>query len=272
MILSAPMPFHEALNAHEIKSLLPTTGDSAALRALDADVKRRALFSATVSSAEHLQKISDVVNGILTGQLDQASGRLQIKQLLAAAGYEPSEELAGGLQDLSSDRRINLQIETNVQTAQGFGWFAQGNRPGALLAFPAQELVREIVPKGAERDWAERWTKAGGQFYGSRMIALKNDPVWDKLGDSSLFDDGLDNPWPPFAFNSGMGVRDIGYTEAVELGVMEPGTSVMPQPADFSADLAASPVLRETWLRDAIIESGLGHFVDGILKFFGGGS
>ncbi len=272
MILTAPMPFHEALHAAEVRSLLPTTGNSAALRALEADIKRRSWMSATVTSAKHLALIRDVTNGISTGQLDQASARLQIKQLLASTGYAPSEEHAGGLQDLGSDARTNLQIETNVQTAQGYGWFKQGMQADVLDAFPAQELYRALTPKGSERDWPSRWLKVGGEFYGSRMIALKTDLVWDKLGSSALFDDGLDNPWPPFAFNSGMDVRDIGRAEAEQLGLLDASTSLLPRATDFSADLDATPVLRETWLHDAITESGLGRFIDGVLHFNIGGA
>jgi len=45
------------------------------------------------------------------------------------------------------------------------------------------------------------------------MIALKDDDVWDQLGSSDFFPDGLDNPYPPFAFNSGMDVRDVIRSE-----------------------------------------------------------
>ena len=53
------------------------------------------------------------------------------------------------------------------------------------------------------------------------MIALKDDDVWNNLGDSSLFDDGLDNPSPPFAFNSGMYWRQVPRDECIELGLIE---------------------------------------------------
>ena len=52
------------------------------------------------------------------------------------------------------------------------------------------------------------------------MIALKNDPIWDRLGSRELFDAGLGNPWPPFAFNSGMNVRDVSRARAVEIGLL----------------------------------------------------
>ncbi len=63
--------------------------------------------------------------------------------------------------------------------------------------------------------------RAGGTLVNGRMIARKDDPVWDQLGSSALFEDGLDNPYPPFAFNSGMGIREVPREECVALGVIE---------------------------------------------------
>jgi hypothetical protein len=62
-----------------------------------------------------------------------------------------------------------------------------------------------------------------------RMVARKDSPIWDSLGDSDLFDDGLDNPFPPFAFNSGMWTEEISRDEAVELGLIDEGDKVEPQ-------------------------------------------
>ena len=275
MIYTDPMPFTEALDSHGIKSLLPTTGRTSSLQLLDSAIKRRAIMSATVAIAEPLAKIRDSVTGILNGETDQASMRLGLKQLWEKLGYRPDPEKIGGLQDLSSTDRINLQIETNVATARGAGWYEQGQQADVLDEFPAQELYRATSPAGgakAERDWAERWEKAGGKFYDGRMIAAKDDEVWNRLGDPSLFPDALGNPWPPFAFNSGMRVRDVDRTEAEQLGVIEPDQQIEPQPLDLNADLQAVPELREAWLRQAIEDSGLGAFQDGALVFNGGAS
>jgi hypothetical protein len=80
-----------------------------------------------------------------------------------------------------------------------------------------------------------------------RMIALKDSEIWQALGDGEDGStDTLGNPFPPFAFLSGMGVRDIGYTEAVALGVIEPGEKVEPQKLDYPqpSPRDASGVLR----------------------------
>lgn len=270
MIYLAPVPFREALDAHDVKSLLPTTGRTRDLQQLESAIKRRAIFSATVAVAEPLALIRDSVNSILAGQADQATMRLGVKQLWERLGYKPAAENMGGLQDLSSTRRIDLQIETNVAVARGAGWYEQGQQADVLDEFPAQELYRATSPEGgakAERDWPSRWETAGGLFYDSRMIARKGDRVWERLGDPSLFPDGLGNPWPPFAFSSGMRVRDIDRDEAEQLGLISANEELLPRPLDLEADLQAAPVLREEWLRSAITDTGLGSFQNGALVF-----
>src|SRR5690606_41386403 len=104
---------------------------------------------------------------------------------------------------------------------------------------------------------------------GGRMIALNTDPIWEKLGDPSFFDDGLGNAYPPFAFNSGMDVRDVGRDEAEDLGLIEPNVTLTPQPRDIDADLRATAEVRDGWLRQAIEDSGLGRFDSSGLLHFG---
>lgn len=272
MNLTAPMPFQQALDAAAVKSPLLTTGKTVDLQQLASDIKRRAMFSATVTSGRILQGIDDGVNGMLSGQVDQATARLAMKQALADMGYQPDPELAGGLQDLSSTVRINLQLETNVDSARGYGWYQEGQQSDILDEWPAQELIRVSEPRGKKRDWAERWAQVGGQFYDGRMIALKDDPIWQQLGDPSIFPDGLGNPYAPFAFSSGMRTRDIARDEAVALGLIDADTQVDPQPLDLNADLQASPDVRSASLRAAMEATGLGTFdAAGVFHFNGGG-
>ncbi len=270
--LTAPVPFHEALDALEVKSLLPTTGNTADFRNLSGAIKRRSAFSATVTSVNLLQKLKDGQTAIIAGTSDQATVRLGIKNLLAEMGYQPDPEKIGGLQDLSSTARINLQLETNIDAARGYGWDLQGQQADVLDEFPAQELIRDFAPTGKERDWTARWAKVGGEFFDGRMIALKNDPIWSKLGDSDIFPDGLDNPYPPFAFNSGMGVRDVERDEAEQLGLIEPNGHVFPRKMDLNEELQATPDARDDQLRAMLESTGLGEFKAGAFVFNGGGA
>jgi hypothetical protein len=270
MILTAPMPYQEALDSAEVKSLLPTSGRHADLQRLDPQIKRLAFWSATVEQGRILQRMQDATRDLLSGQVDQATMRLGLKQLLADMGYQPDPEKAGGLQDLSSTSRLNLVLETQTEMARGAGWYAQGMQEDVLDEFPAQELVRE-VSTAKPRDWPQRWAQAGGQFYDGRMIALKTDPIWQKLGDSSIFPDGLDNPYPPFAFGSGMGVRDVDRSEAEQLGLITENTRLMPQPLNLDVALQASPDVRDENLRSLMESTGAGKFKGDVFVFSGGG-
>jgi len=272
VITSDPQPFREALDAHDVRSILPTTGRSQDLQRLDSAIKRRAIWSATVALVQPLELIRDGTSAILAGQADQATVRLAIKQVWKSLGIH-GDPTSSALQDVTSTERINLQIETNVAVMRGAGWREQGMQPDVLDEFPAQEFY-DTRSGGEHRrtDWKDRWIAAGGKFPDGRMVALKTDKVWENLGSPELFADGLGNPWPPFAFNSAWRVRDIGRDEAEALGLIGANEELLPQPLDLAADLAAAPELRQDWLRTAIEESGVGSFRDGVLEFAGGGS
>lgn len=273
MIYAAPMPYQEALDAAEVRSILPTTGNSAdiaRLRQLEPEILRRAMWSATVDVYSRVQDMADAVSAVLTGQADQATAVAELGKALARSGYQPEPGKFGTIQDLRTIERRRLIVETNVATAQGYGWREQGMQADVLDEFPAQELFRAFGPDDASkrRNWADRWQQAGGEFYGTRMIALKTDPVWERLG--TMFPDSLGNDYAPFAFNSGMRTRDIDRDEAEALGLIDAGTTLFPQPRDLNAELSASPDVRADWLRTAMEETGVGRFDGDVFKFQGG--
>lgn len=268
MILGSPMPFHEALDAAEVRSLLPTTGRHADLQQMPRRIKQHALWSATVDMASRLQAIADGVNGVLTGQMDQTSVRVGLMELLQRQGYRPAPDKAGGMQDLSSLPRLNLIIDTQTQLAQGYGWDVQGMQEDVLDEFPARELY-DTAPGGkGRRNWGERWAQVGGVFHDGRMIALATDPIWARLGDPANFPDALGNEFAPFALNSAWRQRDIGRDEAVELGLIGPDDQVFPRQTDLTEELKATPDVRDADLRAALEETGLGTFdAKGVFNF-----
>lgn len=273
MFLPEPTSFESALRAAKARSLLPTTGVTAELQQLDGAIKRRAMFSATVTSSRLLQQYDENIQELIDGKTDEATARLKIKQLLADMGYEPDPEQAGGIKDLSSDLRIGVTTDTNVATAQGYGWHILGQNREILKQWPAQELYRAMT-RGHERDWAVRWARVGGKFYDGRMIAPKDDEIWDLIGSSRFFEDGLDNRWPPYAFGSGMDVRDIDWNESVALGVIAPEKVVEPSSDEFDADLKASVEVRAAGLFEAIAKQlakdGIAaRLIGGVLQFIG---
>jgi hypothetical protein len=255
MIFKQPVTLSEAAKGLQARSLMPTSLDSNGIRQLDAWLRSQSFFSAQTTNQYLLQRYKDLVGNILEPQLlpggggretyNQAYAREEITSFLESIGYVPPQDKAGTIEDLSSDARINLVLETNEQMAQGAGWWLQGQDEAILDAFPAQELFRAEDRK-QKREWLERFRLAGqqtGDPIGTgwtitpefRMIALKNHEIWKLLGSSKLFPDGLDQPWPPFAFNSGMDVRDVDRQTAQDLGLIEPGESVEPMTLEEAA-------------------------------------
>ncbi|QBG47813.1 hypothetical protein EGM51_10575 [Verrucomicrobia bacterium S94] len=228
MIFDKPIPFAEALEYRAAQRVLPTSAGSAELASLGADIRERALFSARTTNAGYLAKmdrmLSDMISPAARKQrgemaVDVAQFRLQMRDELAKLGYEP--ERPGSVQDLGSDARLNLIADMQEKFAHGYGQHMAAQDPDLLDLWPCQEFVRTEARNDPRLDWEQRWSAAGGSFYGGRMIARKDDTVWSKLSAFGV-------PYPPFDYNSGMGVRDVRRDEAERLGVIRHSTVVQP--------------------------------------------
>jgi hypothetical protein len=263
MNLTTPMPFRQALDARAVKQILPTDFRTQLLATIPTELRERAMFSAGVTNAEFLQRAHEGIGELAAGTTDRATKRLGLKQLLQSLGYQPVEGEEGTLTDLSSDARLNLILDTNLRQAQGYGNWMEGQQPEILDQWPAQELIRFRDAK-APRDWPARWAAAGGEFFGDRMIALKNDPIWEKIS-------AFGTPYPPFDFNSGMDVADVDRDTAMAAGLIDRDTQIAPQSRDFNTDLQASPEVRDSALKEALGETlaGIAQFVGGVLRFIG---
>ena len=207
------------------KALAPSGMDSRQWSAVQAGLRDRAFFSATVEDVRVLGAFRDVAARLAAGETDPSSARIAMRDALAAAGYRPpdaEDQGPGGIRNFMSQRRLDLILKTNVQQARGWAQFTEGTTPGALLAYPAQRLVR-VRQRRMPRNWAARWKDAGDAvgWQGAcrdEFVALKLSPIWAKLSRFGM-------PYPPFDFNSGMGVEDVGRRKARELGLLEEGGS-----------------------------------------------
>lgn len=226
-----------ALTEAAARDLLPTHLDTNGLRDLDSALRRRAFFSARTTSAGYLKELKKLVERHITAQgtdNDLAQLRIEARQMLKAFGYTPEKgfkgdarlgvpsAVPGTLRDLGSERRLNLIFNTQASLMRGLAQQLRGL--DRIDQFPSWELIR-IAPKKAPRDWPQRWQEAGGPTLQhsntptQRLIAPKESEVWSVLGDSALFPDALDVDHPPFAFESGMGWREVGITELQQLGI-----------------------------------------------------
>jgi len=170
---------------------------------------------------------------------------------------------SGSLTDLGSVKRLSLIWDFQNADAHAFASYKAGMDPDILDAFPAQRLVR-VESRRVPRQWLQRWGAAGAAVgwngASSRtMVALKTSPIWAKLS-------RFERPWPPFDFNSGMGLEDVDRQEAEDLKLLPKGESpadrmqkLREQAAkmqkDWNDGLAASAKNltpeAQTWLKDA---------------------
>ena len=169
-------------------------------------------------------------------------GAALLQGLLDELGYQPDPEKRGGLQDLSSARRLGLIWQMQLDMAHGHARWQSGMKQDVLDAFPAQELVRDHE-RMERRDWPQIWKDHNGVFYGEpgpdypgapgRMIALKTDPIWTEISRFGV-------PWPPFDWGSGMGLRNVRRREAEKLGLLDPEDAMIPQDKPFTQGVRAS--------------------------------
>jgi hypothetical protein len=156
---------------------------------------------------------------------------------------------------IAAEINLDFKLQVATEVSQGAARHVADNYDqDELDAFPALELLRVYdrdVPRGeepqgvrADNDWPSRWTFAARESGDTdalrmlaqhgRMIALKASPIWQSLGNGAGgYTDTLGNPFPPFAFNSGMDVDGVPRAECEALGLIQPGQRVTRAEIDF---------------------------------------
>ncbi len=180
-------------------------------------LRERSFYMAGVTRAEILDMFRGEASSIIEGETSEAESLRKIEDFLDGIGYQAEAGEEDTIKDLRTSRRILVALRTNVRVVQGWRRKERGLREAALRTFPCWELVR-VEERKHERDWPTRWVALGGKLYNGRMIALKTDKIWSRLG--SEFPDSLMVDHPPFAWSSGMGWAQVGRAEAIALGVL----------------------------------------------------
>jgi len=263
MDIVTPIEFSEAIDQWLARVTLPTGLDSATIKQqISAAIRRQSVFSAETMMEGYLDRIQSTLASVIqpkqelrtdetgatktvtTGH-NPATAREALRNALRSEGYRPAEDIKGTIKDLSSDARLNLVVKTNTDLAQGAGKYVQSNLDEDVIElYPAWELVR-YEKRSTPRDWEQRWriaAQVAGDaqanaclgLYG-RMCALKSSEIWEQLGEGAGgYTDTLDNPYPPFAFNSGMWTDDVSRDDAQSLGLLEEGDQVKPKILDIA--------------------------------------
>ena len=208
-----------------IKDLLPTSLGSEEIREkIAGDILRRSVFSARMASASYLAKVREVCTSMAAGEINAADARAQLLTVLGQMGHSPLDE--GGLTNPASIRRLNLIIDTQTQMASSVARLSEQTEATVNL-FPAWELTRLETRAVPRADWMARWTAAGDSVNWEGavkrpFIALKSSPIWAALGNGvGGFKDTLGNPYPPFAYSSGLDWLDVDRETCEKLGLLK---------------------------------------------------
>ena len=250
-----------AADVIRIKELLPTSLGSDEIREQIArEILQRSIFSARMESARYLAKVRDVCAQIAAGEINQADARLKLVTLLEQMGHSPQD--GGGIANPASIRRLNLIIDTQRQMAASVAVLSEQTE-ATVAMWPAWELTRLETRAVPRPDWDRRWAAAGLAcgFKGAlkdRFIALKSSPIWQELGNGAGgYRDTLGNPYPPFAFSSGLDWVEVDRDECIALGLVTEGEEV-------SAPTVASLSPAERDIAEAIDRYGFPKLAEGM--------
>lgn len=227
----------DAAAIQKVKDLLPTTLGSAEIREqIASQILRRSIFSARMAAAPYLADLRDVLTQISAGTMDRGTAMLELTRSLKRIGHSPQD--GHGLANPASRARLDLIMRTNRQAAASVARIMSQNAD-TLDDYPGWELCRFSGRRAPRGDWHRRWEAAGnsvgwegaarhtGSFPEWSFIALKNSPIWQALGDGAGgFRDALGNPYPPFAFSSGLDWNDVERERCEQLGLIRPGEQI----------------------------------------------
>ena len=250
-----PTPASEIL----AKAILPTGLSSAELRETVApEIRRRSFFSARTAEAEYLVKARQVCADVAAGKIGQSAARFQLEGFLDSVGWPAPGNDSGDITDLGSIARLDLIEDTQRDMAHSVAML-DAQTDANLAEFPAWRLTR-FGTRRDPRNWAERWEQAAAAVYwegvarNGEFVARKDSPIWEALGaGAGGHKDTLGNPYPPFAFNSGMDIFPVDADECESIGLdisdIRPpkGASLAPDKADIDR---IKKRLGPEWLRE----------------------
>lgn len=221
--------------------------------AVDGWMRERSFFMAGVIDAQILQEFRKEAEKMARGESGGTESMNRLGLFLERVGYQPSPGQEGTIKDLLSWKRMSIALDTNVAMARGYGMYARAQK--SLRAFPAWEFIRVSPRKKPRVTWDQRWAAAHALTSGvpgallSPQIALINHPIWAALS-------AFGNPYPPYDWGSGKGVRPVSRTRSKELGLLEdPRTRAMWEKAALPSPNAATtlkPDISEQKFRDAL--------------------
>lgn len=250
-MIENPTAFDEAIQFLLDKGIDTRGFDAAKWATMAPDVKERAFFSANVENARFLQRARDMIADFLSKTVEEATtpdgekttrlrvgGRAQfVKEMwefMVKEGMIASEELQGpmvqDIRDIKTASRLRLIFDTQTRMAYGYGGYVQGMEPAVLEAFPAARFIREF----------DVMTPRDRHFAGLGDVRMKTDTAYwaDWQNDPEI--GGFGVPYPPFGYNSGMGMEDVSREEAIQLGLNVDAVETLDELPQMNDGLKAS--------------------------------
>jgi hypothetical protein len=236
-------PFTEAVQKIAAKTALGSRLRSDEWDLVPLAIRERAFFSARVESVRLLSDMQRSITDALAGN-STPGGAIMSRDRFISDMRKVAQELGVGqlgkaeITDLQGPKRLGLIYDMQTRQARAYAKWKIDQDPDFLNEWPAQRLIR-LQDRKEPRDWEERWAAAATAvaFEGvasAGMIALKSSPIWYELS-------RFGTPWPPFDYESGMGLQDISRNEAERLGLVQPEDKLVPDgEATFNQSLEAS--------------------------------
>lgn len=227
-----PTPIPSTPAGETLAGMTPRETDlsSRDLRSWPDRIKDEAVFSARTTLRSYVDMIRKRLVEVATRAVIPDEAERMLRRTLEEVGYRPQTGFPdnrgrvppatpGSITDLSSSRRIQLIIDTNVKQARSLGQIASSENPVFLMTNPAWRLTRTGARRKPRGDWRRRWAEAGAACgwkgaVKSQMVALKTSPIWHEIGrGAGGFTDCIGTDYPPFAFGSGLAWVNVGRRE-----------------------------------------------------------
>ena len=225
----------------------------------EGEIETRAFFSSRVENARFLERgkgfiedrLKETVEDTPGGPALKAGGRAdfvrEMREFMVKEGMADErdfEEINNkDVTELGSISRLSLIYKTNMDSAHGYGRWKQGNKPSIIKLWPAQRFVRDFNVQEPR----PRHEESIGD------VRLKSDTAYwaDYQNDSEI--GGFNVPWPPFGFNSAMGVEDVSRADAISLG-LNVDDAEPPEEVGFNDNLQVTTKTMSPEIEDKLVD------------------
>lgn len=183
-------------------------------------------FERVSAPADYIPAFRRIADRYVASAIGESDAVVELMDWFDAHGLTVTK--GGGIDDWTSTVHMHSVLKDYFYMRGGERDVAMdAQNPTVAYAFPARRLtVWYENEMDKDRNWSERWVAAceAVNWVGcarTEAMALKSSPVWRALGNGAGgYEDWLGNPFPPFAFSSGIHWEDVPREEAIAAGLL----------------------------------------------------